>query len=114
MAGKYGSPTYLPSFALAVAFSVLPARRVHPIFLSSPEPRLRRSQSPHHRLAAAALVLHQREAGIHRAADSRCAGDAAEHIVGKLLPQMVDQQNGDAVGVRDVLQCGEITVVVGV
>ncbi len=27
---------------------------------------------------------------------------------------MVDQQNSNAVGVRDVLQCGEITVVVGV
>ena len=64
------------------------------------------------RFAAAALVLHQREAGIHRAADSRCAGDAAEHIVGKLLPQMVDQQNGNAVGVRNTLQCGEVTVVI--
>lgn len=65
-------------------------------------------------LAAAALVFHQREAGIHRAADGRCAGDAAEHIVGKLLSQMVDQQNGDAVGIRDLLQHGEVTVVIGV
>ena len=52
------------------------------------------------RLAAAALVFHQREAGIHRAADGRCAGDAAEHIVGKLLSQILtaldaaDQING--------------------
>ena len=27
---------------------------------------------------------------------------------------MVDQQNGDAVGIRDVLQHGEVTVVIGV
>ena len=27
---------------------------------------------------------------------------------------MVDQQNGDAVGVRNVLQHGEVTVVIGV
>ena len=66
------------------------------------------------RLAAAAPVLHQREAGIHCAADGRRTGDAAEHIVGKLLSQMVDQQNGDAVGIRDVLQHGEVTVVIGV
>ena len=64
------------------------------------------------RLAAAALVLHQCEAGIHRAADGRCAGDAAEHIVGKLLPQMVDQKNGDAVGIRNTPQRGEVTVVI--
>ena len=63
-------------------------------------------------LAAAALVLYQRKAGIHRAADGRRAGDAAEHIIGKLLSQMVDQQNGDAVGVRNVLQHGEVTVVI--
>ena len=51
------------------------------------------------RLAAAALVLYQRKAGIHRAADGRRARDAAEHIVGKLLPQMVHQQNGDGIRV---------------
>ena len=63
-------------------------------------------------LAAAALLLYQRKAGIHRAADGRRARDAAEHIVGKLLSQMVDQQNGDAVGIRNTLQCGEVTVVI--
>lgn len=63
---------------------------------------------------AAPPVLHQREAGIHRTADGGGAGDAAEHILGRLLSQMVDEENGNAVGVGQPLEDGQVTVVVGV
>ena len=53
--------------------------------------------------AAAPPFLHQREAGIHRTADGGGAGDAIEHIVSCFLPQMMDQQDSDAVGIRDPL-----------
>ena len=66
------------------------------------------------RSTAAPPFLHQREAGIHRTADGSRTGDAIEHIVSALLAQMMDQQNGDAVGIRDLFQSREVTVVVGV
>ena len=64
--------------------------------------------------AASPLLLHQREAGVHRAADGGGFGDAVEHIVCLFLPEMMDQQDGDAVGAGQPFQCGQIAVVVGV
>lgn len=66
------------------------------------------------RLAAAALLLDQREAGVHRAADRGRAGDAREHILGVFFSQVVNEQERDAVRVGDALERGEVAVVVGV
>ena len=72
------------------------------------------SDAVERRLSAAALVLHQQQAGVHRAADGGGAGDTGELVLGVLLPQMVNQQDSDAVGVGYFLQRGQVTVVVGV
>ena len=66
------------------------------------------------RLAAAAFVLHQSKTGIDSPADGCRTGDAVEHIIGSFLSQMMDQQDGDTVGIRNPFQSGEVTVVVGV
>ena len=41
-------------------------------------------------------------------------GDTVEHIIGSFLSQMMDQQDGDAVLVRQPLQHGQVPVVIGV
>ena len=66
------------------------------------------------RPAASPLFLHQRKAGVHRAADGGGAGDAVEHIVRLFFPQMVDEQDGDAMGVGQPFQRGQVAVVIGV
>ena len=50
--------------------------------------------------AATAFFLYQSEAGIHRAADGRSAGDPMEYILRLFFPQMVNEQDGNAVLIR--------------
>ena len=65
-------------------------------------------------ITAAAPIFHQSKTGIHRPADGCRTGDAVEHIIGSFLSQMMDQQDGDAVLVRQPLQHGQVPVVIGV
>ncbi len=47
---------------------------------------------------ATTSILHQRKAGVHRAADGCGAGDTFEHIAVRVLfPQVVDEQDGETV-----------------
>ena len=64
--------------------------------------------------AAAALVLAENKIGVRRAADSRGTRDHIHGIVIVHLPQVVDEQDGDAVPVRQLLENAEVTVVAGV
>lgn len=65
-------------------------------------------------MAAATLVLHQCEAGIHCTADGGGTGDAVEHIFITFLAQMVNEQQGNTVLIRNTLEQREVTVVVGI
>ncbi|MPM92171.1 hypothetical protein SDC9_139306 [bioreactor metagenome] len=64
--------------------------------------------------AAAALVLAEDEVGVRRAADPSGSGDHVHGIVIIHFSQVVDEQDGDAVPVRQLLEDAEITVVAGV
>ena len=57
-----------------------------------------------------ALTLAEDEVAVGGTAESGGAGDHVHGIIVIHLPQVMHQQNGDAVGVRDVLQHGEVTV----
>ena len=61
-----------------------------------------------------ALTLAEDEVAVGSTAESGGAGDHVHGIIVIHLPQMVNQQNGDAVGIRNTLQCGEVTVVAGI
>ena len=63
---------------------------------------------------AAPPFLHQSETGIYRPADGGGAGDPVEYVLCFFFPQVMNQQNGDAVLVRQTFQNGQVPVVVGV
>ena len=58
----------------------------------------------------AALAFAEHEVGIRRATDP---GGARDHVHG-VVPQAVDQQNGDPVLVRQLLEDTQVTVVAGI
>ena len=65
-------------------------------------------------LAAAPLALLQHEAGVCCAADTRGPGDHVQRILVVHLPQMMDEQDGDAVVISQPFQRRDVPVVTGV
>ena len=65
-------------------------------------------------LAAAALALLQHEAGVCCAADTCGPGDHIQRILVVHLPQMMDEQDGDAVVISKPFQRRDVPVVTGV